>query len=197
METSSIPMYAIKLLLSNNSKHSLEEKNRENITKLKFIGTFQPGEKIDVRNLRIENSSIVTPIKRMFFGESRDTTYSFLNNTIDRTFEIISANCNSERLSEKLLCKNIINDLIKSVVGLKNIQKTYDDDKLFHCNIETIIESIQSKLSELKQKYPDIFKLETFQEEEQSKQAVQEQPKQQVQEQPKSEENTPSNKKNK
>lgn len=189
METSNITMYAIKLLLTNNSKHSLEEKNREIITKLKFIGTFQPGEKIDVRNLKIENTSIVTPIKRMFFGESRETTYSFLNNTIDRTFEIISANCNSERLSEKLLCKNIINDLIKSVVGLKNIQKTYDDDKLFHCNIETVIESIQSKLSELKQKHPDIFKLETFQEEEQTKHQSQEPSKQ--------EENTHSNKKNK
>jgi len=189
MEISSIPMYAIKLFLSNNSKHSLEEKNRENITKLKFIGTFQPGEKVDVRNLRIENTSIVTPIKRMFFGESRDTTYSFLNNTIDRTFEIISANCNSERLSEKLLCKNIINDLIKSVAGLKNIQKTYEDDKLFHCNIETIIESIQSKLSELKLKHPDIFRLESFQEDEPSKSEMNEKPKQ--------EEHTPSNKKNK
>ena len=190
-------MYAIKLLLSNNSKHSLEEKNRENITKLKFIGTFQPGEKVDVRNLRIENTSIITPIKRMFFGESRDTTYSFLNNTIDRTFEIISANCNSERLSEKLLCKNIINDLIKSVAGLKNIQKTYEDDKLFHCNIETIIESIQSKLSELKLKHPDIFKLESFQEDETSKQEIHEHSKPDSHEKPKHEEHTPSGKKNK
>jgi hypothetical protein len=158
-------MYALKILLSTSSKNSLEEKNRDCITDLKFIGTIQSGEKLDVKNRRIETDKIYTPIKRLFFGESRDTLYVFVNNTIDRIFEIITSKSNSENISDKYMCKNIINDLVKSVVGLKNIQKTYKEDKRFSCNIETIIETIQAKLTELKIKHNDIFVLETFEEE--------------------------------
>ena len=57
------------------------------------------------------------------------------------------------------MCKNILEDMIKAIKGLQNIQKTYKDDKLFYCNIETIIENIHSKLSEVKHKDPEIFKL--------------------------------------
>lgn len=153
-------MNAIKYLLNINDKHSLEEKNKDTISRLKFIGTFLPGEKIDVKNMRIEGTTLFTPIKRLFMGESRDTTYLFINNTIERTYEIITVNCNSPNISDKLLCKNIINDLIRSVSGLKNIQKTYKEDKLFYCNVETIIEKIQAKLSEVKHVHPDIFSME-------------------------------------
>ena len=153
-------MNALKYLLNINDKQTLDEKNKDTISRLKFIGTFSPGEKIDVKNMRIEGSTLFTPLKRLFMGESRDTTYLFINNTIERTYEIITCNCNSGNISDKLLCKNIINDLIKSVNGLKNIQKTYREDKLFYCNVETIIEKIQAKLTEVKTNHPDIFSLE-------------------------------------
>jgi hypothetical protein len=57
------------------------------------------------------------------------------------------------------MCKNILEDMIKAIKGLQNIQKTYKEDKLFYCNIETIIENIHFKLSEIKQKDPELFKI--------------------------------------
>ena len=153
-------MNALKYLLNINDKQSLDEKNKDTISRLKFIGTFLPGEKVDVKNMRIEGTTLCTPLKRLFMGESRDTTYIFLNNTIERTYEIISSHCTSPNISDKLLCQNIINDLVRSVAGLKNIQKTYKEDKLFQCNVETMIEKIQAKLTEVKTKYPDIFTIE-------------------------------------
>jgi len=150
-------MNALKYLLNINDKQSLDEKNKDTISRLKFIGTFLPGEKVDVKNMRIEGTTLWTPLKRLFMGESRDTTYIFLNNTIERTYEIISSHSTSPNISDKLLCQNIINDLVRSVSGLKNIQKTYKDDKLFQCNVETMIEKIQAKLTEVKNKHPEIF----------------------------------------
>ena len=88
-------MNALKYLLNINDKQTLDEKNKDTISRLKFIGTFSPGEKIDVKNMRIEGSTLFTPLKRLFMGESRDTTYLFINNTIERTYEIITCNCNS------------------------------------------------------------------------------------------------------
>jgi len=157
---------ALKFVFSNDRKDSISEKNRDYITRLKFIGTFQPNEKIDVKNLKIENNTIITPFKRMLLGESRDTTYQFLSSTIDRSFEIVNSYCRSDKISEKLFCKNILNDMIKAITGLQNIQKTYKDDKLFYCNIEVLIESVQSKLMEIKDKCPDLYELKTLIDEE-------------------------------
>lgn len=155
-------LYALRSVFSNDRRDNLNERNRDVVTRLKFIGTFLPGEKIDVKNLRVESNNILTPIKRLFQGESRDNTFSFLNTTIERAFEIVNAYCKSEKISERLLCKNILEDMVKAIKGLQNIQKTYKDDKHFYCNIETIIENIDSKLSEVKDKCPELFKLKSL-----------------------------------
>jgi len=147
----------IKYMFAQDKSHAIQERNKEILTHLKFISTFQPGEKINVASLHIESNTIITPIKRMFMGESRDTTLQFINNTIDRSFEIIQSLSYSESISEKILCTSIITDLIKCVTGLKNIQKTYKEDKLFGCTIDTMIDTIQAKCTELKLRKPDLF----------------------------------------
>jgi hypothetical protein len=148
---------AINLILSKDKNINENQIVRDTIIKLKFIGTFQSNEKIDVRNLRVEQNTIFTPIKRMFYGESRNTTFDFLNTIIEKSFNIINSFIRTDKLSEKIFCKNILNDLVNSISGLKNIQRTYTDDKLFFCNVQTLIESIQAKLIEIKEQYPEIF----------------------------------------
>ena len=133
------------------------DRQREIITKLKFIGTFQPGEKIDVNNLRIEDKTLLTPLKRLFYGEGRDKTFTFLSLTIERSIEIIQNYVLSDRISERIYCSNLINDLVKAVLGLKNIQETYREDKMFVCNVDILIENVDAKLTEIKEKYPDIM----------------------------------------
>jgi hypothetical protein len=161
MQYSNFGMYAIKVLLSNSSKTTLDEKNLETISNLKFIGTIQPGEKIDSKTLQVEQPGIYTSIKRFITGESRTALYEFITMTIHRIFEIINAKCNSESISDRYMCKNMINDLINSISGLKNIQKTYEKDKKFYCEIDTLIESIRAKLTELEIKHNDIFILDS------------------------------------
>jgi hypothetical protein len=147
-----------KFIFSNEKTYGVIEKNRDTITKLKFITTLQSGQKIDVKNLQIETNNLFTPLKRMIYGESRETTINFFNTVIERSFEIIQAYCNSEKKSEQIFCSNIIFDLAKSIYGLQNIQKTYKEDNLFVCNIDTLIENITGKLMELKEKYPKLFR---------------------------------------
>ena len=151
-------MDTVKLLLSTERRSQITERNRETITHLKFIGTFQPGEKINTRSLSIEPNNILTPILRRFFGEGRDSTYQWLVNTIERTFEIIQFQVVSTRTSDKLQAQHTVNDLIKAIHGLKNLQKTYKDDKLFTCNLESLIENIHSRLYELQLAYPGVIK---------------------------------------
>lgn len=133
------------------------ERQREIITQLKFISTFQSGEKIDVKHLRVEVNNYFTPFKRLIYGESRDTTLNFITSTIERSFEILLSTVHSEKKSDRLFCKNMIRDLSAAIQGLKNIQSTYSEDKLFWCNIETIIDAITTKISEVKDIAPTLF----------------------------------------
>jgi len=149
---------AVKLLLSNERRTQVSERNRETITQLKFIGLFQPGEKINIRNMAIEPNNIFTPILRRIYGEGRDSTLAFLSNTIDRTFEIIQFQVVSSRMSDQLQAQNTVTDLIKAIIGLKNLQKTYRDDKLYFCELESLIETIHTRLTELQQQYPTVIK---------------------------------------
>ena len=147
----------LHLLFNNHDKRLQTEMNKDIITKLKFISTFEIGQKMDSNNFKIESNNIMTPIKRFIYGDSRDNTIKFLNNTIDRSFEIIQCYSNSDRKSEIILCSNIINDLNKSIQGLNNIKETYKEDKLFTCSIDILIELIDARLTELREKNPDLF----------------------------------------
>jgi hypothetical protein len=143
-------LQTIKFLFSTSDKKGNSiEMNKDILTKLKFISTFEVGQKIDCTNLRVESNTIITPIKRFFMGDSRDQTIKFLNNTIDRSFEILQVYLNSEKRSEQIICNNIINDLRGSIKGLDNLKETYKEDKIFVCSIDIIIESINAKLLEL------------------------------------------------
>lgn len=57
---------------------------------------------------------------------------------------------NSDRISDKMLCKNLIHNLYYSIEGLNNLKETYKDDRGFVCDLETLVENIQLRLEELK-----------------------------------------------
>lgn len=136
--------------------NSLESK-RMVVTRLKFISSLQPNEKIDTNNLMIESNNIFTPLKRLIYGESRKSTMQFFSTTIDRAMEVINAHLHSKATSDKIFCANVIQDLIGSVNGLRSVQKTYGDDKLLTCELETIIEQIQGFIYGIQESSPDMF----------------------------------------
>lgn len=151
-------MFSTLKLMFNSDKTSANlERNREIITRLKFIATFQPGEKINTNQLIIESNSLFTPLKRKLNGESRQSTLKFITETIERSFEIIQSLLFSEQISEKMICTNILKDMIQVITGLNNIQKTYKEDKIFVCTIDTLIDNIKAKCTEIKIKKPDLF----------------------------------------
>jgi hypothetical protein len=150
----------IKFLYSNlysDSKKGNMETIHEVITRLKFISLIKKGEKICVKSLSVQQTSIMTSFLRMFHKESRETTLDFLTSTINRVFEIIQLCLSSNKISDKTLCKNLVNDLINSSVGLENLQTTYSDDRLFWCHINTLIQAIECKLNDLKESHSDLF----------------------------------------
>ena len=150
----------IKFLYTNlygDSKKGTMETTHEVITRLKFIGLIKKGEKVSVKSLSVQQTSMITSFWRMFHQESRETTLDFLTSTINRAFEIIQLCLVSNKQSDKTICKNLCEDLIKSSSGLINLQTTYAEDRLFWCHIQTLIQAIEVKLNDLRESHPNLF----------------------------------------
>jgi len=130
------------------------------ITRLKFISKISKGEKLNVKNGTpfVQSNDVLTRLSRTFFHkDNRNNTLNFIRNTIERSFEIISLYKTSDKKSDKSMCDNICKDLNAAIRGINNLKDTYSSDTMFCCEIDTILQKIQSRLTELN--YEEIAKL--------------------------------------
>jgi hypothetical protein len=126
------------------------ESDKEVISRLKFIGKVQKGEKINVKYMFVQPKGLTTKISRTLISQdNRSNTLNFITETISRTFEILSIYLISQKESQKNICIHVINDLKQSKNGLINIKDTYLDDIKFTCDIDTLLQEIDSKLVEI------------------------------------------------
>ena len=65
--------------------------NKETISRLKFIGKIQINDKIDLKNMSISPDGIFTQLSRTVFQDNRNKTLVFLQDTINKAFEIYSS----------------------------------------------------------------------------------------------------------
>ena len=73
-------------------------------------------------------------------------------------FFYIQGNINSDKYCDKQLVCQLLHNLGLSMEGLNNLKETYKEDRSFVCNLETLIENIEARIEELKNKYPMYFK---------------------------------------
>lgn len=134
------------------------EQESEILTHLKFIGTLERDKKIDTKHLRLETNHLFTPLKRLLLGDSRENAYQFMYQTIEKSFIILYYHIESLKISDQMMSQTILQDLLNCIEGLKNVQYTYKEDKLFGCSIQTLIDTIQGKIAELRERFPIYFK---------------------------------------
>ena len=124
------------------------DNNKETISRLKFIGKIQIGEKVNLKYMYIQNDGLITQLYRILFQESRVKTLTFLQDTINKSFEILKCYHNTKKKSDKIMCINLIQDLRNSKAGLLNLKETYIQDIKFCCDIDTLLQLIDAKLAE-------------------------------------------------
>lgn len=126
------------------------ESDKEVISRLKFIGKIQKGEKINVKYMFVQPEGIVTRISRTLINQdNRQNTLNFVRSTVGRTFEIITTYSSSNKDSQRHICTNIIQDLKRAMNGLTNLKDTYLSDIKFCCDIDTMLQEIDAKLIEM------------------------------------------------
>jgi hypothetical protein len=150
-----IVIYAFKdtsiFVNKNIPSRSNMDPDKEIISRLKFIGKLQKGDKINVKHMYVQPDGLVTKINRTFFSqENKYNTLSFIKETTDKVFKIIATYIGSTKDADKQNCENIILDLRQSKAGMANLKETYNspDNMKFICDIETMLQEIDVKLAE-------------------------------------------------
>jgi hypothetical protein len=120
------------------------------ISKLKFIGKIQKGDKINVKNMNVQSDGLMTRITRGFiYFDNRQNTLTFIHNTVKKSFEILNHHLNSKHTFDKIIFENMVKDLKDSVKGMENLKETYMNDIMFCCKLDTLIEEIKARLTEM------------------------------------------------
>jgi hypothetical protein len=143
-------IYVFKDTYNININNLNMESDKEIISRLKFIGKIQKGEKINVKYMYVQPEGILTRISRsLIHQDNRQNTLNFVRSTISKTFDIIASYSSSNKESQLQLCTHIITDLKQSKNGLINLKDTYLDDIKFTCDIDTLLQDIDAKLVEI------------------------------------------------
>lgn len=135
------------MLLS--SKLLMDASTNDVMSKLKFIGKIQKGEKINVKYLYVQPINWLTKISRTFYAtDNRLNAYNFIESTIYRCFEIITVNKQTKSMFNSKINENILTDIQEALTGIENLKDTYSHDTMFCCKLDTLLDYIRFKLSE-------------------------------------------------
>lgn len=144
-----------KLKDSNNV--NMEDSNHETITRLKFLSKIRKGEKIDVSKQVLQTDSYFTQLSRTILShDNRQNTLTYIQNALTSGFNLFSLYMKSEKDSEKLLAVQILRDIEASKKGIANLINTYQDDTMFCCSIETYLQTIDARMTEIYTKNPEL-----------------------------------------
>ena len=119
------------------------ESAKQVISNLKFISKIDAGDKIDTINVYKMPPTWTSSFLRTIRMDNRRSTLAFISSTIKSTFELLEY---MER-TDNCLFDAIVKDLVDCQHGLKNLKVTYSDDIKFQCDIDTMLQIIQSKLN--------------------------------------------------
>ena len=122
--------------------------NKDIFSKIKFIGKIQIGDKVSLKEMQLQNDGLLTPIYRVLYQENRYKTLVFINDTINKSFELIRCYSNSAKQSDKIMCIHLLDDLKASRNGLSNLKETYSKDIKFTCDINVLLQTIDAGLVE-------------------------------------------------
>ena len=136
------------------------ESTDEILSRLKFLGHIQKGEKLSSRHMILQVDGWRTRLDRTWITpDNRSNTLKTVKEIISRSFEILNNHMTSTKEADIILSRLLIQDLIKSQTGIMNLKSTYADDIKFGCDLDILLQSIIARLSEIRKSKEDLFVL--------------------------------------
>ena len=122
------------------------ETDKETISKLKFIGKIRKNEKINTQHMYVQPCGIITSIMRsIVYQDNRTNALNFVYKTIQDSFVLLQKYVDNYDI---IMYEHLVEDLKNCKGGLESLKETYISDRKFCCDMDTIVQSIDSKLIE-------------------------------------------------
>ena len=136
----------------------MDENQQNTITRLKFLGKVNKGEKINVKEMTLQSEGYVTALSRsVWCVDNRNNTISFIQNTVQAAFNLVQLLSKNSGISDHELAKTIIRDISLAKIGINNLKTTYSEDTFFCCSVDTYVETMNAKLMDIRGKLPNLF----------------------------------------
>jgi len=136
----------------------MDENQQNTITRLKFLGKVNKGEKINVKELTLQSEGYVTAISRsVWCVDNRNNTISFIQNTVQAAFNLVQLLSKNSGISDHELARTIIRDISLAKIGINNLKTTYSEDTFFCCSVDTYVETMDARLMDIKNRLPNLF----------------------------------------
>jgi hypothetical protein len=138
------------------------------LVNLKVLSKVEENGRISATgcNLAIENNNLLTPIKRWFSGDSRMVDYSFIISIISQSIDCgrmlintinqinsrddTTSHENEKMISSLLDLEYLSEELDNSIIGIRNLIKTYRSDPTTVAKLEVIINKINTEVNKYK-----------------------------------------------
>ena len=145
-----------KDLIKNFSISGREESLEKMLSTLKFIAKVREGEKIDVKTITIVKPDLPSRAYRTIISrQSRIETLDFIktaiNKAVNMVYYYLSLEEDEKIITNKInfnlnVAKVIMVNLVESKKGINNLVVTYEEDRKFVTDLETIVETMEIKI---------------------------------------------------
>jgi hypothetical protein len=134
-------------LITDGSDHSVQDV----ISKLRFIASLKPGERIDVASLSVQPDTYTGRIYRALLarGESREVTFDFIRQVLGDAFALITEYAGCEGDLNRRIREMLITAVHLAKNGITGLSETYKDDRMYVARVTTLVEALDAKLAEL------------------------------------------------
>ena len=121
----------------------------ELLSNLKFLSKINKDQKINVRDMFIQENNWTTSLSRTIYKvDNRKNTLHFIQNLITTSFSTCKSLIHSDNKSDYTMAQSLLKGLLNSRNGIENLKYTYKDDIHFACILDTIIENINVQITE-------------------------------------------------
>lgn len=121
----------------------------ELLSNLKFLSKINKDQKINVRDMFIQENNWTTSLSRTVYKvDNRKNTLHFIQNLITTSFSTCKSLIHSDNKSDYTMAQSLLKGLLNSRNGIENLKYTYKDDIHFACILDTIIENINVQITE-------------------------------------------------
>ena len=128
--------------------HHLDQ-DQDLLTELRIISSLRPQDRVSTNHavkpiVRIQKPDLFRSLQRFIGSESRSGNVAYLQSLFQR---VIDRHASAHRCQDEMLAQRIRSETQNAIKGIRNLQKTYQDDAQFQASVNVTIETVCTHLA--------------------------------------------------